>query len=135
MKNYFQLAEFLRSSKAKALHIDNTPSFEVVDNLKELRDNILNPLREEFGEPIIVTSGYRCPKLNAAVGGSVNSQHMLGQAADIKAAKGGIEANRRLFAIIQRLALPFDQLVVEYNYSWLHISYSHRHRRQVLSRP
>lgn len=135
MRNFFTLAEFLRSSKAKTLCIDNTPSFEVVDNLRQLRDNILNPLRQEFGEPILITSGYRSPRLNAAVGGSVNSQHMLGQAADIKAAHGGMEANRRLFAIVQRLQLPFDQMVNEYNFAWLHLSYSPRHRRQILVKP
>jgi hypothetical protein len=134
MKNYFQLSEFLRSTKARALGIDNLPSFEVVDNLRALRDNVLNPLREEFGQPIIVTSGYRCARLNAAVGGVANSQHLIGQAADIKAGRGGIDANRTLFALIQRLNLPFDQLISEYNYSWIHVSYSPRHRRQILFR-
>lgn len=134
MKNYFQLSEFLRSSKARALSIDNLPSFEVVDNLRALRDNVLNPLREEYGQPIIVTSGFRSARLNAAVGGVANSQHLLGQAADIKAGRGGIDANRTLFALIQRLNLPFDQLISEYNYSWIHVSYSPRHRRQILFR-
>lgn len=134
MKNYFQLSEFLRSSKARALNLDNLPSFEVVDNLRALRDNVLNPLREEYGQPIIVTSGYRSARLNAAVGGVANSQHLLGQAADIKAGRGGVDANRTLFALIQRLGLPFDQLISEYNYSWIHVSYSPRHRRQILFR-
>lgn len=134
MKNYFQLSEFLRSAKARALNLDNLPSFEVVDNLRALRDNVLNPLREEYGQPIIVTSGYRSARLNAAVGGVANSQHLLGQAADIKAGRGGIDANRTLFALIQRLNLPFDQLISEYNYSWIHVSYSPRHRRQILFR-
>lgn len=134
MKNYFQLSEFLRSSKARALSFDNLPSFEAVDNLRALRDNVLNPLREEYGQPIIVTSGYRCARLNAAVGGVANSQHLLGQAADIKAGRGGIDANRTLFALIQGLGLPFDQLISEYNYSWIHVSYSPRHRKQVFFR-
>lgn len=132
MTNYFTLEELLRSETAKKLRIQNLPSFEVVDNLKALRDSILNPLRSEFGSAIVVTSGFRSAKLNAAVGGSVRSQHMLGQAADIKASGATVEANRRLFALIQSLGLPFDQLIDERRYSWIHVSFSPRHRRKVL---
>lgn len=122
--SYFALKEFLRSATAKRLGIDNTPSFEVVANLDLLRQNILDPLRHEWGYPIRVTSGYRCPELNAAVGGSKTSQHMKGQAADITTLADTPEANRELFNLIVSLKLPFDQLIDEYNYNWLHVSYT-----------
>lgn len=137
MRNYFTLPEFLRSERAKKMGIDNFPSFEVVHNLELLRDKVLNPLREAYGAKIAVTSGYRCPRLNAAVNGAVSSQHMLGQAADIRAMVADSQKlfaeNRRIFELVQELKLPFDQLINEYNFSWLHLSYSPRHRRQILN--
>lgn len=131
--SYFTLREFLRSDTAKRQGIDNTPSFEVVANLDLLRTNILDPLRKEWGYPIRVTSGYRCPALNAAVGGSKTSQHMKGQAADITTIVDTPEANKQLFELIQRMNLTFDQLIDEYNYNWLHVSYVRgKPRGQVL---
>lgn len=83
-----------------------------------------------WGRPITVNSGYRCPALNAAVGGVVKSQHLTGEAADITT--GSREGNRVLFEKISRSGVPFDQLIDESGYSWIHISYSSRNRRQVL---
>ena len=80
---YFSYEELTKSITAKNKGIDNTPSIEIKKNLKALVDNILDPLREAYGKPITVTSGYRCPKLNTAVKGAKNSQHIKGQAADI----------------------------------------------------
>lgn len=127
---YFTIKELCKSSTAIQKGIDNTPNSEIVSNLEQLVDKILDPLREEFGEPIIVNSGYRSPALNKAVKGAANSQHVSGQAADITA--GSKFGNKRLFILAQKLNLPFDQLIDEKNYSWIHISHSPRNRKQVL---
>lgn len=127
---YFTIKELCQSSTATQKGIDNTPNSEIVSNLEQLVDKVLDPLREEFGESIIVNSGYRSPALNKAVKGAANSQHVFGQAADITTnSKVG---NKRLFTLAQTLDLPFDQLIDEKNYSWIHISYSPRNRKQVL---
>lgn len=119
------------SDTAKREGIDNTPSWEVVDNLRTLADEVLDKVREMWGRPIIVNSGYRCDKLNKAVGGSAKSQHRMGKAADITT--GSVEGNRQLFAMIERSNIPFDQLIDEYGYKWIHISNDKtRRRRQVL---
>ena len=127
---YFTIQELCKSSTATQKGIDNTPNSEIISNLEQLVDKVLDPLREEFGESIIVNSGYRSPALNKAVKGAANSQHVLGQAADITT-NSKVE-NKRLFTLAQKLDLPFDQLIDEKNYSWIHISYSPRNRKQVL---
>lgn len=128
---YFTLEELTKSATATAKKIDNTPTKEVEDNLTKLVDKVLDPLREAYGKPIKVNSGYRCPKLNRAVGGSATSQHVLGQAADIT---GGSKAeNKILFDLIKSLKLPFDQLIWENGGVWVHVSFGPRNRRQVLS--
>ena len=129
---YFTLQEFISSPTARRLNIDNTPSRDVVGRLNLLVDNILDPLREAYGQPIIVTSGFRSAKLNKAVGGAKTSQHMLGEAADIRTVSDKPEDNRRLFDLCRTLRLPFDQLIDEYGYNWIHVSFSPRHRRQIL---
>ena len=116
---YFSIKELCRSSKANKLGIDNAPTNSVVDSLTRLVDVVLDPLREAYGNPIIVNSGYRCPELNRAVGGARNSQHTKGEAVDITV--GSREGNKWLFDYIKN-NLPFDQLIDEYNYSWVHVS-------------
>ena len=133
MGKYFTINELTKSSTAQRLHIDNTPSQNVKDNLTKLIDNILDPLRELYGKPIIVNSGYRCPKLNKAVGGARNSQHLIGQASDIRTVSNTKESNKQLFNFIKDSKLPFDQLINEYDFNWVHVSYSPRNRRQVLT--
>ncbi len=129
---YFSIAELTKSATASRKGIDNRPDDKVRKNLTLLVEKILDPLREAWGGPIIVTSGYRCGKLNRAVGGATKSQHMLGQAADIRTVIDTPVANKLLFDKIQELKLPFDQLIDEYGYNWVHVSYSSRHRRQIL---
>ncbi|MDE6824939.1 MAG: peptidase M15 [Duncaniella sp.] len=145
---WFTISELCRSEKATKLKIDNTPTPGIEQNLERLVANILDPLREAWGVPIDVTSGYRCPVLNKAVGGVKNSQHLTGQAADIRIysrdasgkyirdKKGNKivdrAANRRLFQLIQSMGLPFDQLIDESNFSWVHVSFdTSRNRREV----
>ena len=84
MGKYFTINELTKSSTAQRLHINNNPTQEVKDNLNKLIDNVLDPLRELYGKPIIVNSGYRSFKLNKVVGGAKNSQHLVGQASDIR---------------------------------------------------
>lgn len=128
---YFTLEELTKSATAIAKKIDNTPTKEVQLNLIKLVDNVLDPLRTAYGKPIRVNSGYRCPKLNKAVGGSATSQHVLGQAADITG--GNKTENKIIFDLIKSLKLPFDQLIWENGGTWVHVSYGPRNRRQVLS--
>ena len=127
---YFTINELCKSSTATQMGIDNTPNSEIVSNLEQLVDNILDPLREKYGSPIKVNSGYRCEKLNKAVGGSKTSQHRYGLAADITT--GSNLRNKQLFILAQQMNLPFDQLIVEKTYSWIHISFSKEPRKQVL---
>lgn len=127
---YFTITELSQSSTATQKGIDNTPNPDIIKNLESLVEHILDPLREKFGKPIIVNSGYRCPALNKAVGGSKTSHHMTGLAADITG--GSVAKNRILFSLIQELDLPFDQLIDEKNYKWIHVSFSEKPRKQIL---
>lgn len=128
---YFTIAELCASSTATAKGIDNTPTPSITQNLERLVANVLDPLREVWGKPIVVTSGYRCPELNKAVGGAKNSHHMQGMAADIST--GNKVDNRRLFQKILDLGLPFTQLIDEKGFSWIHVSYDTSNlKRQVL---
>ena len=128
---FFTVKELTRSTTAEARKIDNTPTREAEANIVALIDNVLDPLRRAYGNPITVTSGYRSPKLNASIGGVKTSQHQKGQAADITA--GSPEENKRLFDLAQELKLPFCQLIDEKRYKWVHISYDKNNvKRQVL---
>lgn len=127
---YFTIKELCKSTTAERLGIDNSPNSEIVSNLEKLIDNILDPLRERFGKPIYVNSGYRCPALNKAVNGSKTSHHVKGLAADITGKS--IAKNKILFNLIKELDLPYDQLIDEKNYSWVHVSYSDNPRKQIL---
>ena len=128
---HFTLQE-LTATKRK---LQNKPDANAVARLRLLCNHVLEPLRELYGAPLYVNSGYRSRELNAAVGGTRSSQHVLGEAADITT--GTLEGNRRLLGLALEHAreLGFDQLIAEkcntYGYPrWLHISYSDRKRRQ-----
>lgn len=130
---YFTIQELTASATAKRKGIDNTPDAVATANLTALVANILDPLREAYGKPIVVTSGYRCPKLNRAVGGAARSQHCTGCAADIRTLSDRTWENRQLFDLIEKLKLPYDQLIDEYNYDWVHVSFRQgQNRREVL---
>ena len=106
---YFSLGEFSHSDTAVSLGIDNTIPKECVANLEHLVHCVLDPLREHWGLPIRVISGYRCPELNDEVGGVEDSYHMEGCAADISAL-GNNEEHRRhrnieLMSLIRTLHL------------------------------
>lgn len=132
---HFSLAEFTKSQTAVRRGIDNTPSLAAIDNLQLLVDNVLQPVRMHFGRPVTISSGYRSPKLNTAIGGSPTSDHCLGMAADIEIV--GID-NRQLATFI-RDNLPFTQLILEFytdgvpDSGWVHVSYDKNDvKKQVL---
>lgn len=127
---YFTIKELCKSSTATQKRIDNSPNQDIVNNLELLVDNVLDPLRERYGKPIIVNSGYRCPALNKAVKGSKTSSHMKGLAADITV--GSPSKNKILFNLIKDMDLPYDQLIDESNYNWVHVSYAQKPRKQIL---
>ena len=133
LTEHFTLAEFVRSETADRKHIDNTPTPEVVSNLRALCRNILEPARVSFGAPIYITSGYRCPALNAAVGGKPTSQHLRGEAADLQVQ--GVKNLRKLYKVIKDHGV-FDQLLYETNRTgakWIHVSYtSYSNRHQAI---
>ena len=127
------MAELTKSETAMRRKIDNTPTEAVKKNLTALVDKVLDPLREAWGQPIIVSSGYRCPKLNRAVGGVASSQHTLGQAADIHTVSDKPSENKKLYDLIKKLELPVDQCINEYGYNWIHVSYGPRNRRSYFA--
>lgn len=120
----FSYDELIASATAKRLGIDNTPTPEEKEKLRQLAEDILQPIRDAWRAPIIVNSAYRSEALNRAVGGVKTSQHRLGEAADLTI--GGKERNRKLFNFIYKLIQKGDikvgQLIDEFNYQWLHIS-------------
>lgn len=121
MSKYFSLSELTRSSTALKEGIANDPNEAQIKDLKRLMD-YLDKVREAFGKAIIVTSGFRSPRLNKRIGGAPDSQHMKGQAADIR--PHDIKELRQLFASIRRVG-GFDQLILEEpegRTPWIHVS-------------
>ena len=121
----FSLREFTRSQTAERYGIDNTPQQKFVENLTILAANILQPLREHFGQPVRITSGYRCPELNRRLGGAEASQHTLGLAADIKI-RG---VSNLAIAEWIRCHCSYHQLILEHwdpargkSSGWVHVS-------------
>ena len=124
----FTLTELTKTNTG----LPNEPNCEEVGRLRELCEKVLQPLRDLYGNPIIVNSGFRSQEVNRKVGGVPNSQHRYGESADISI--GSVEKNRYLFNLIKE-HLEFDQLIWEYGGRWIHVSYSTRHknRMQVLN--
>lgn len=118
---HFTIKELSASPTAVARGIDNNPTEQVIAALTRLTDNVLDPLRQAYGFPIYVNSGYRCPALNRAVGGTSGSQHLRGEAADITT--GCSENNARLYRLLRKLELPIDQAINEHDFAWIHVSH------------
>lgn len=132
----FSLNELTKSDTAIRHDIDNTPSMQVIENLQDLVDNVLQPLREKFG-PIVVTSGYRSPAVNTKIGGSTTSDHCHGYAADFEVL--GMD-NRELALYIRDNNFKFKQLILEFyrdgvpDSGWLHCSFQkNANKGQVLT--
>ena len=126
LSDNFSLSEFTKSQIALRNNIDNTPSEEVIENLKALCENVLQPVREYFLMPVFISSGFRSVELNIKIGGSIQSQHVQGKAADIEIF--GI-SNQELSDWISDNC-DFDQLILEFhneedlNSGWVHVSYN-----------
>lgn len=128
---YFSLNELISSNIANKEGIDNQPNSEQKLKLIKLIETVLDPLREEFGKPIYVSSGFRCPELNSLVGGVPNSQHLKAESADLICSD-----NKALYEtairLIKQSKITVGQLINEKNYSWIHISLPYSKINQIL---
>lgn len=123
----FTLEELTFSTTAENKHINNTPDATAKKQLERLAKEVLQPIRDEYGHTIMVNSGYRCPKLNSAVGGSKTSQHLKGEAADIRCtATSKLELFNLIKKMIQEKKIVVGQLIWEYGTKkepkWVHVS-------------
>jgi len=128
----FALSEITHSNTAKRLGIENEPTETHLQNMQHLVDNLLQPLRDALG-PIRISSGYRNPSLNRAIGGSRSSQHCKGQALDIQFWRNGEMCNKEVYDYVLLSGLDFDQMINEFDFAWIHISLKvEDNRKQVL---
>lgn len=128
---HFSLEELIHSDTANARGIDNTPSSSIIYNLS-LTAQLLEQVRALLGQPLTVSSGFRCPALNAAVGGVPDSAHLHGQAADILCP--GFGTPLEVCRAIERSGIKFDQLIHEHLAAdWTHIAWSAGQRMQILT--
>ena len=129
---HFNLAEFTRSESAKRHGVSNEPTAEHQANLKILCERVLEPIRIFNEGPLNISSGYRSKNLNHFIGGSLSSQHCEGKAADVDMDGMSGKTNKEIFEYIKN-NLEFDQLINEFNYSWVHVSYNAgKNRNQIL---
>ena len=125
----FTLSEVTRSNTAKRLGIDNTPKNQHLKNMQRLITNLIQPMRDSLG-PIRITSGYRSPELNRAIGGSKKSQHSKAEAVDIQFWSEGQMNNRILYDWVLKSNIEFDQMINEFNFAWIHISLKQKNNRK-----
>jgi zinc D-Ala-D-Ala carboxypeptidase len=121
LSEHLELSEVIRSESAKRNGISNMPTPDHIENFKILATKVFEPIREHFGVPIRISSGYRSAELNKCIGGSATSQHSTGEAIDIDQ-DGTTITNKQVFDYIKD-NLSFDQLINEFNYAWVHVSY------------
>ena len=130
ISKHISLNEATKSNTAIRNSIKNEPNAEQLANMKLVADKCFEPLREWYGKPIRINSFFRCDALNKLVKGSATSQHVQGKAIDIDA--GSKEENQKLFEWC-KANIKFDQLINEYDFSWVHISYNKdNNRNQIL---
>ena len=128
----FVLSELTKSNTAKRLGIKNEPTKEHMDNLQVLVRDLIQPIRDGIG-PIRVSSGYRNPELNRAIGGSRKSQHCKGEALDIQFWEMGQMNNKAIYDWVLKSGIEFDQMINEFDFAWIHISLKSKdNRKQVL---
>ena len=130
----FSLEEMCRSNTARVRSLPNVPNAEQVKNLQQLCENVLQPLRDHLGKPVVINSGFRSQAVNMAVGGANNSQHMKGEAADIKCKD--YPYAKKIYAWIMD-NLEFDQVILERKGKavWVHVSFrtNGKNRQQALT--
>jgi formyltetrahydrofolate hydrolase len=128
----FVLSEITRSNTAKRLGISNEPTKEHLENMQRLISNLIQSMRDELG-PIRISSGYRSKTLNRAIGGSSKSQHCKGEALDLQFWKDGKMCNKEVYDWVLNSHLEFDQMINEFDFSWIHISLKKdKNRKDVL---
>jgi len=127
----FSRAEIEHSNTAKRLGISNEMSEKHLENMQRLIDNLIQPMRDALG-PIRISSGYRSPSLNRAIGGSRTSQHCKGQALDLQFWEKGKMNNKVIYDWILESDLEFDQMINEFDFSWIHISLKKNNNREQL---
>jgi hypothetical protein len=138
LSNYVSLAEVTKSDTAKRKGISNEPTPEHLENLKTICNEVFDKIREHFGVPIYISSGYRSEALNKAIGGSKTSDHNLGRALDLdQDGRGNGVTNMEVFEFIKD-NLEFDQVIGEFqradgNFDWVHVGYRKgANRKQIL---
>ena len=126
-KLYFSMSELIHSDTALLHNINNMPDINSLDNMLDLIFYVLQPIRERIQKPMIITSGYRCKKVNRLVGGKETSQHLKGQAVDfiIKGMK-----SEKIIEEIIKSKIVFDQLIDEKD--WVHISFNKKKNRKMV---
>ena len=130
ISKHITFLEATQSPTAVKLGINNNPDKTQLEAMKLVAEKCFEPLRQWYGKPIKINSFFRSDLLNRAVKGSLTSQHKKGEAIDLDA--GSKEENKKLFYWI-KANLDFDQVINEYNYSWVHVSYSKtKNRKQIL---
>jgi len=128
----FSRSEIEHSNTAKRLGISNEMSEKHLENMQRLIDNLIQPLRDSIG-PIRISSGYRSPSLNRAIGGSSRSQHSKAEALDLQFWEKGKMNNKVIYDWILESDLEFDQMINEFDFSWIHISLKkNSNRKQTL---
>ena len=125
----FTLKEVTRSNTARRLGIDNTPKNHHLKSMQRLITNLIQPMRDALG-PIRITSGYRCPELNRAIGGSKKSQHSKAEAVDIQFWSEGQMKNHLIYDWVLNSGIEFDQMINEFDYAWIHISLKEKNNRK-----
>ena len=128
----FTLSEIIHSNTAKRLGINNAPNKEHLKNMQVLVRDLIQPIRDALG-PIRISSGYRNPELNRAIGGSSKSQHCKGEALDLQYWSKGKMCNKEIYDWVIKSGIEFDQMINEFDYSWIHISLKSKgNRKQIL---
>jgi len=132
LSDNFVLSEITRSNTAKRLGIDNGPNKEHLQNIQRIITNLIQPMRDAIG-PIRISSGYRNPNVNRAIGGSTKSQHCKGEALDLQFWNDGKISNKEIYKWVLDSKIEFDQMINEFDFAWIHISLKKEgNRKQVL---